>query len=264
MWNNRLGWVKRELGQGSGFPSLKCEVPFWPPGDTNRFSSPTSELHKCTRFGFNQKYSGIASSLFNNISFFSSASRLIPFWLQTWFSVQWRELAWHESHFRLSGRGTSRWLIFLISYASWAMSVPNVKSCSPTIRWQKQKKLHEPHFLSRSRESMWSPFLLLAFVFSALVNAAPKEVFIGPEKLIEEESAATTCQTAILRFLSYSCYHGLYSTLSPRSTGGMIWFAGVAPPILPPQMQHGGECSLTVKSGCLMEPHFWWQVFWEE
>jgi len=46
---------------------------------------------------------------------------------------------------------------------------------------------------------MWSPFLLLAFVFSALVGAAPKEVFIGPEKLIEEESAATTCQTAILR-----------------------------------------------------------------
>ena len=44
----------------------------------------------------------------------------------------------------------------------------------------------------------------------------------------------------------------------------MIWFAGVAPPILPPQMQHGGECWLTVKSGCLMEPHFRWQVFWEE
>ena len=70
------------------------------------------------------------------------------------------------------------------------------------IRWQKQKKLHKPHFLARSRESMWSPFLLLAFVFSALVDAAPKEGFIGPEKLIEEESAATTCQTAILRFLS--------------------------------------------------------------
>ena len=133
---------------------------------------------------------------------FSITSRLIPFWPQTWFSVQWRELAWHESHFRLSGRGTSRWLIILISYASWAMSVPNVKSRSPTIRWQKQKKLRQPHFRSRSRESMWSPFLLLAFVFSALVNAAPKEVFIGPEKLIEEESAATTCQTAILRFLS--------------------------------------------------------------